>query len=126
MALGRAREIGEHHYDRFGPPLVLIAATLRNAMAMSSSTGMYPALGNNEFSAQSESIEAPFSVMTSTRRLLAIAKSVARTTTINRLPLFLLGNRSHLGNFIVPLNDQGLRTDFIPTVEIEYAFSAPW
>ena len=29
-------------------------------------------------------------------------------------------------NFIVPLNDQGLRTDFIPTVEVEYAFSAPW
>ena len=29
-------------------------------------------------------------------------------------------------NFLVPLNDEGLRTDFIPTVEVEYAFSAPW
>jgi hypothetical protein len=29
-------------------------------------------------------------------------------------------------NFLVPLNDQGVRADFIPTVEVEYTFSAPW
>ena len=29
-------------------------------------------------------------------------------------------------NFIVPLNQQGLRADLIPTIEVEYAFAAPW
>jgi hypothetical protein len=29
-------------------------------------------------------------------------------------------------NALVPLNQQGLRADVIPTVEVEYAFSAPW
>src|SRR4029453_11054987 len=28
--------------------------------------------------------------------------------------------------FIVPLDDDGLRPDFIPTVQAEYAFPAPW
>jgi hypothetical protein len=29
-------------------------------------------------------------------------------------------------NALVPMNQQGLRADVIPTVEVEYAFSAPW
>jgi Putative MetA-pathway of phenol degradation len=29
-------------------------------------------------------------------------------------------------NALVPLNQQGLRADVIPTIEVEYAFSAPW
>jgi hypothetical protein len=29
-------------------------------------------------------------------------------------------------NAIVPLNRDGFRADVIPTVEVEYAFSAPW
>jgi hypothetical protein len=29
-------------------------------------------------------------------------------------------------NALVPLNQQGLRPDVIPTIEVEYAFSAPW
>jgi len=29
-------------------------------------------------------------------------------------------------NALVPLNQQGLRADVIPTVAVEYAFPAPW
>jgi hypothetical protein len=29
-------------------------------------------------------------------------------------------------NALVPLDDQGRRADVIPTIEVEYAFSAPW
>jgi hypothetical protein len=74
-------------------------------------------LGNNEFSAQSDPIEAPF--------FFQIERNDLYDASIGFRYLFWeTGVIS--ANFIVPLNDQGLRADFIPTVEVEYAFSAPW
>ena len=35
------------------------------------------------------------------------------------------GERPLRANF-VPLNRDGLRADVIPTIEVEYTFSAPW
>jgi len=37
-----------------------------------------------------------------------------------------LGFARFTANALVPLNQQGLRPDVIPTIEVEYAFSAPW
>ena len=75
-------------------------------------------LGANEFSAQSEPIEAPF--------FFQIERNDLYDASIGFRYLFWeTGVIS--ANFIVPLNDsQGLRTEFIPTVEAEYAFSSPW
>jgi hypothetical protein len=39
----------------------------------------------------------------------------------------LLGESAVIAaNVMVPLNDDGLRADAIPTVEVEYAFDGPW
>jgi len=80
-------------------------------------TGVMVFLGNHEFSAQSDPIEAPF--------FFQIEQNDLYDMSIGFRYLFLeTGVIS--ANFIVPLNEQGLRADFIPTVEVEYAFSAPW
>jgi len=75
-------------------------------------------LGVNEFSAQSDPIEAPF--------FFQIERNDLYDASIGFRYLFWeTGVIS--ANFIVPLNNsQGLRTEFIPTVEAEYAFSSPW
>jgi Putative MetA-pathway of phenol degradation len=76
-------------------------------------TGILVFLGDNEFSAQSEPIEAPF--------FFQIERNDLYDVSIGFRYLFL-DSGVISANFIVPLNDQGLRTDFIPTVEAEYAF----
>jgi hypothetical protein len=76
-------------------------------------SGILVFLGDNEFSAQSDPIEAPF--------FFQIERNDLYDASVGFRYLFLeTGVIS--ANFIVPLNDQGLRADFIPTVEVEYAF----
>jgi hypothetical protein len=74
-------------------------------------------LGVNEFDAQSDPIEAPFFFQIERNDLYDVSAG---------LRCLFLESGVISTNFIVPLNDQGLRTDFIPTVQVEYAFSAPW
>jgi hypothetical protein len=74
-------------------------------------------LGVNEFSALSEPIEAPF--------FFQIERNDLYDASIGFRYLFLESGVVS-ANFLVPLNDQGVRADFIPTVEVEYTFSAPW
>jgi hypothetical protein len=74
-------------------------------------------LGRNEFAAQSERIDPPF--------FFQIERNDIYDVSFGIRYLFLdTGVIST--NFIVPLNDDGLRPNFIPTVQVEYAFSAPW
>jgi len=80
-------------------------------------TGILVFLGRNEFSAQSDPIEAPF--------FFQIQRNDIYDASIGFRYLFLESGVIS-ANFIVPLNNEGLRTDFIPTVEVEYSFSAPW
>jgi hypothetical protein len=113
--------------DRFEPPLNLGVNINANDVDRSSFrwavggsaqiygplSGILVFLGDNEFSAQSEPIEAPF--------FFQIERNDLYDASIGFRYLCLdIGVIS--ANFIVPLNDQGLRTDFIPTVEVEYAF----
>jgi len=74
-------------------------------------------LGVNEFSAQSDPIEAPF--------FFQIERNDLYDASIGFRYLFWETGIIST-NFIVPLNNQGVRTEFIPTVEAEYAFSSPW
>ncbi len=80
-------------------------------------TGVLVFLGVNEFSAQSDPIEPPF--------FFQIERNDIYDVSVGFRCLFLESGVIS-ANFIVPLNDDGLRTDFIPTVEVEYVFSAPW
>jgi len=76
-------------------------------------TGVLVFLGRNEFSAQSEPIEAPF--------FFQIERNDLYDASVGFR--YLVWNTAVISaNFIVPLNEQGVRADFIPTVEVEYAF----
>jgi hypothetical protein len=117
--------------DRFEPLLDLVADLNANDISRSSFrwavgstaqvygplTAAAVFLGRNEFNAQSDPIEAPFFFQ------------------INRNDYydFSFGLRCLFGesgvvsaNVIVPLNRDGLRADYIPTIEAEYAFNGPW
>jgi hypothetical protein len=80
-------------------------------------TGNLVFLGVNEFKAQADPIETPF--------FFQIERNDLFDVSVGLRYLFLESGVVSV-NFIVPLNDQGLRADFIPTVQVEYAFSAPW
>jgi hypothetical protein len=117
--------------DRFEPLLDLIADLNANDISRSSFrwavgstaqvygpvTAAAVFLGRNEFNPQADQIEAPFFFQ------------------INRNDYydFSFGLRCLFGesgvvsaNVIVPLNRDGLRADYIPTIQAEYAFTAPW
>jgi len=80
-------------------------------------TGAVVFLGRNEFSAQTDAIAAPF--------FLQIERNDFYDASIGFRYLF--GDSGVISaNAIVPLNRDGFRADVIPTVEVEYAFSAPW
>ena len=70
-------------------------------------------LGRNEFSAQSNEIEPPF--------FLQIERNDIYNVSIGLRYLFA-GSAAVSANVIVPLNDQGLRADAIPTFAMEYAW----
>ena len=117
--------------ERFEPLLNLVADLNANDISRSSFrwavgstaqvygplTAAAVFLGRNEFNALSDPIEAPFFFQ------------------INRNDYydFSFGLRCLFGesgvvsaNVIVPLNRDGLRADYIPTIQAEYAFTAPW
>jgi hypothetical protein len=74
-------------------------------------------LGNNEFNAQTDPIEAPF--------FFQINRNDYYNFSFGLRCLFAeTGVVS--ANVIVPLNRDGLRADYIPTLGVEYAFTAPW
>jgi hypothetical protein len=74
-------------------------------------------LGRNEFNAQTDKIDAPFFFQINRNDYYDFAFGVrwlfAETGVIS-------------ANVIVPLNRDGLRADYIPTIEAEYAFNGPW
>jgi hypothetical protein len=70
-------------------------------------------LGRNEFSAQSNEIDPPF--------FLQIERNDIYDVSIGLRYLFA-GSAAVSANVIVPLNDQGLRADAIPTFAMEYAW----
>jgi hypothetical protein len=74
-------------------------------------------LGRHELDEQTETIEDPF--------FFQIEENDIYDASIGFRYLFA-GTGVIAANAIVPLNDDGLRADVIPTVEVEYAFSAPW
>jgi hypothetical protein len=80
-------------------------------------TGALVFLGRHELSAQSDEIEAPF--------FFQIERNDIYDASIGFRYLFAESGVIS-ANVIVPLNDEGLRPDVIPTVQVEYAFSAPW
>ena len=74
-------------------------------------------LGTNEFNAQTDPIEAPF--------FFQINRNDYYNFSFGLRCLFAeTGVVS--ANVIVPLNRDGLRADYIPTIEAEYAFNGPW
>jgi hypothetical protein len=74
-------------------------------------------LGRNEFGAQAEQITAPF--------FFQIERNDIYDFSFGLRCLFAESGVVS-ANVIVPLNRDGLRADYIPTVGVEYAFSAPW
>lgn len=74
-------------------------------------------LGNNEFSAQTDPISAPFFFQINRNDYYNFSFGLrclfAETGVIS-------------ANVIVPLNRDGLRADYIPTIQAEYAFNGPW
>jgi len=74
-------------------------------------------LGRNEFSAQSDQIAAPF--------FFQIERNDMYDASVGVRMLFAESGVVS-ANVIVPLNRDGLRADYIPTLGVEYAFSAPW
>jgi outer membrane putative beta-barrel porin/alpha-amylase len=80
-------------------------------------TGAVVFLGRNEFNAQTDPIDAPF--------FLQINRNDFYDASIGLR--YLIGESGVISaNVIVPLNRDGFRSDAIPTVGGEYAFSAPW
>jgi hypothetical protein len=80
-------------------------------------TGALVFLGRHELGRQSDRIEPPFFFQIERNDLYDASVGV-------RWRFAETGFAS--ANARVPLNQQGLRADVIPTVEVEYAFSAPW
>jgi hypothetical protein len=79
-------------------------------------TGALVFLGRNEFNEQSDPIESPFFFQIERNDIFDVSAGLR----------YLLGENGVIGvNFIVPLNDDGFRADFIPTVVAEYVFSDP-
>jgi hypothetical protein len=80
-------------------------------------TGALVFLGRHELGRQSDRIEPPFFFQIERNDLydasVGLRWRFAETGFVS-------------ANARVPLNQQGLRADVIPTVEMEYAFSAPW
>jgi len=74
-------------------------------------------LGRNEFNAQSDPIAAPF--------FFQIERNDVYDFSFG-LRLLFAESGVVSANAIVPLNRDGLRADIIPTLQVEYAFSAPW
>jgi len=74
-------------------------------------------LGRHEISAQSQKITAPF--------FFQIERNDVYDASIG-LRLLFAESGVISANAVLPLNRDGLRADVIPTVEVEYAFSAPW
>jgi hypothetical protein len=74
-------------------------------------------LGNNEFNAQTDPISAPFFFQINRNDYYNFSFGLrclfAETGVIS-------------ANVIVPLNRDGLRADYIPTIQAEYAFNGPW
>ena len=74
-------------------------------------------LGTNEFNAQTDPISAPFFFQINRNDYYNFSFGLrclfAETGVIS-------------ANVIVPLNRDGLRADYIPTIQAEYAFNGPW
>jgi hypothetical protein len=74
-------------------------------------------LGRNEFNPQSDQIAEPF--------FFQIQRNNIYDASVGLRLLFAESGVVSL-NTIFPLNDDGLRANVIPTLEVQYAFSAPW
>jgi hypothetical protein len=74
-------------------------------------------LGRNEFNPQSDQIEEPF--------FFQIERNNIYDASVGLRLLFAESGVVSV-NTIFPLNDDGLRANVVPTLEVEYAFSAPW
>lgn len=80
-------------------------------------TGAVVFLGRHEFEEQSDPIDTPF--------FFQIERNDIFDVAIGLRALFMESGVFSI-NAQLPLNDDGLRADFIPTAQIEYAFSPPW
>jgi outer membrane putative beta-barrel porin/alpha-amylase len=80
-------------------------------------TGTLVFLGRHELSRQSDPIEPPF--------FFQIERNDQYDAAVG-LRWQFADSGILSANALVPLNQQGLRADVIPTIEVEYAFSAPW
>jgi hypothetical protein len=74
-------------------------------------------LGRNEFEGQTDPIETPFFVQIERNDIYDVSLGM-RYLAFDALVATV--------NALVPLNDDGLRADVIPTVQVEYQFAAPW
>lgn len=74
-------------------------------------------LGRNEFNAQTDPISAPF--------FFQINRNDFYDFSFGLRCLFAESGVIS-ANVIVPLNRDGLRADYIPTIQAEYAFTGPW
>ena len=74
-------------------------------------------LGRNDFNPQSDQIEEPF--------FFQIERNNIYDASVGLRLLFAESGVVSV-NTIFPLNDDGLRANVIPTLEVQYAFSAPW
>ena len=79
-------------------------------------TGAVVFLGRNELSRQTDRIESPF--------FFQIERNDIYDVAIGFRYLFWR-NAVLSANVLVPLNDDGLRADVIPTAQLEYLFSVP-
>jgi hypothetical protein len=79
-------------------------------------TGAVVFLGRNEFAAPSDKISAPF--------FFQIERNDIYDASLGLRLLFAEGGVIS-ANAIVPVNDDGLRADVIPTFEVQYSFSGP-
>lgn len=73
--------------------------------------------GRHEFDEQTDPIEAPF--------FFQVERNDLYDGSFGLRWLFA-DNWVLSANALVPLNDDGLRADVIPTVQVEYAFQQPW
>ncbi len=80
-------------------------------------TGALVFLGRHELARQSDRLEPPF--------FFQIERNDLYDASVG-LRWRFADSGFVSANALVPLNEQGLRADVIPTIEIEYAFSTPW
>jgi len=73
-------------------------------------------LGRNELESQADPIAAPFFVQIERNDIYDVSLGMR---------LLLYESFVVAGNVLLPLNDEGLRADVIPTVQLEYEFGAP-